>query len=547
MDEFTVSGRIVDVIHARIFEGSIVVKDGKIVNIREETIQNAKKPYILPGFIDAHVHIESSLVVPSEFSRMAVVHGTVATVSDPHEIANVLGINGVRYMLENGAKVPFKFFFGASPCVPATAFETAGAALSVQDIETLFKEDGLKYLSEMMNYPGVLHADPEVMAKIALAKKYKRPIDGHAPGLMGDDAQRYIAAGITTDHECTTLEEAEGKARFGMNIIIREGTAAKNFEALHPLIKKYPDKVMFCSDDKHPDSLVQGHINDLVRRAVCEKGYNLMDVLRAASLNPIRHYCLDVGLLRIGDPADFIMMDDLEKFVPTATYINGQQVAKEGKSLIERIPVGVVNHFSCKEKTPSEFEVKASGKMMRVIVALDGQLITKTEIVPAIIDEKGNLLASVEQDILKIAVINRYQNSPPKIAFIKNFGLKEGAIASSVAHDSHNIIAVGTDDVSLCRAVNAVISSKGGLSGVFHDEVKLLPLPIAGLMSGDDGWRVAHGYEEIQQFVREKIQTTLSSPFMTLSFMALLVIPELKLSDKGLFDGKRFEFTPLTS
>lgn len=546
MDSFTIAGQIVDIFAQRIYDGSVTVQNGKIIAIREEAIDVPKRSYILPGFIDAHVHVESSLCVPSEFARLAVVHGTVATVSDPHEIANVLGIQGVRYMLQNAAKVPFKFYFGASPCVPATPFETAGAQISLKDIETLFKEDGLKYLSEMMNYPGVLVHDPEVMAKIELAKRLRKPIDGHAPGLMGEDARLYIEAGMSTDHECYRLDEAENKVRYGMKIIIREGTAAKNFEALHPIIKKYPHKVMFCSDDKHADDLVKSHINAIVRRAVWEKGYDLMTVLRSASLHPVQHYGLDVGLLRVGDPADFIVVDNLHDFVPRLTYINGKCVAKDGNTQIARVPVEVVNHFTCEKKNAADFAVQAEGEMLRVIVAQDGELITQSVEVPASCDAHGNLVPDVANDILKIVVVNRYENAKPAVAFIKNFGLKKGAIASSVAHDSHNIVAVGCDDESIMRAVNAVIASKGGLSAVCESDVKILPLPIGGLMSPDDGWKVAKAYEDLQDFVKSKVHTSLRSPYMTLSFMALLVIPELKLSDKGLFDGKRFQFTQLT-
>ena len=547
MESFKIAGQIVDIFAQRIYEGEITVQNGKITQIREGAIDSEKKSYILPGFIDAHVHVESSLCVPSEFARLAVVHGTVATVSDPHEIANVLGLAGVRYMLKNAAQVPFKFYFGASSCVPATPFDTAGARISVKDIEMLFKEDGLKYLSEMMNYPGVLVHDPDVMAKIELAKRLKKPIDGHAPGLMGEDARLYIQAGISTDHECYRLDEAENKIQYGMKIIIREGTAAKNFDALHPIIKKYPHTVMFCSDDKHADDLVKSHINAIVRRAVWEKGYDLMAVLRSASLVPIQHYGLDVGLLRIGDPADFIVIDNLHDMVPRLTYINGKCVAKDGQTQIERVPVEIVNHFACDKKNAADFAVKAEGEMLQVIVAQDGELITKSLEVPVKSDAQGNLIPDVPNDILKIVVVNRYHNEKPAVAFIKNFGLQKGAIASSVAHDSHNIVAVGCDDESITQAVNAVIASRGGLSAVAGSEVELLPLPVAGLMSPDDGWKVAKAYEELQDFVKSKLHTSLRSPYMTLSFMALLVIPELKLSDKGLFDGKRFQFTQLSA
>ncbi|MBS0654912.1 MAG: adenine deaminase, partial [Verrucomicrobia bacterium] len=484
---FSISGQIVDIVNRRIFPGTITVEGAFIASIKEEPVQETD--YILPGFIDAHVHIESSLVVPSEFARVAPIHGTVATVSDPHEIANVLGLAGIRYMIENARLVPFKFYFGASSCVPATRFETAGATVTCEDIEMLFRDEGVKYLSEMMNYPGVLHHDPEVMAKIACAKLYNRPIDGHAPGLMGKEAADYISAGISTDHECYRLDEAKNKIAHGVNIIIREGTAAKNFEALHPLFKSSPEKLMFCSDDKHIDDLVDGHINVLCRRAL-EKGYDLMDILRAASLKPIEHYGLDVGLLRPGDAADFIVIKekDFTQFIPSATFINGRCVAIEGISLINRQPVEVLNHFDTSPKTEAQFRVKVNpdDTHLRVIVACDGELITKSKTTSLHVDAEGYVEADVKNDILKIAVVNRYEPAEPSVAFITNFGFKQGACASTVAHDSHNIIAVGTSDRLIAKAVNALIASKGGLVAVTETEEKKIALPIAGLMSNDD-------------------------------------------------------------
>jgi adenine deaminase len=549
MTSFEVVGQLVDIFSESIYPAKITVDQGKIASIQRGDFSSGleKLKYIMPGFIDAHVHVESSLCVPSEFARLAVVHGTVATVSDPHEIANVLGIDGIRYMQENAKQVPFKFYFGASSCVPATLFETAGASLSLKEIEELFQKDGLKYLSEMMNYPGVLSRDHEVMAKIELAKRLRKPIDGHAPGLKGLDAKHYIDAGISTDHECFMLDEAEQKIQNGMKVIIRQGTAAKNFEALAPLFKRWPHKLMLCSDDKHADDLVRSHINEIVRRAVWEKRLDLMAVLKAATLIPVQHYGLDVGLLRVGDPADFIVVDDLHDFIPSRVFINGKCVAKEGKSLIERTPVRIVNHFATSKKEPKDFQVKAEGATLRVIEAIDGELITKSLEVPVKTDQDGSVIQDRENDILKIVVVNRYKEAPCAVGFIKNFGLKQGAICSSVAHDSHNIIAVGCDDSSLAEAVNLVIEAKGGLAAASGEgENRLLRLPVAGLMSDQDGWEVAREYEELQKYVKEKLGTTLASPFMTLSFMALLVIPELKMSDKGLFDGKNFRFTPLT-
>jgi adenine deaminase len=529
------------------------------------------QPFIMPGFIDSHVHIESSMLVPSEFARLAVVHGTVATVSDPHEIANVCGLDGVEFMIRNGKTVPFKFNFGAPSCVPATNFETAGALLNADDVKELLQRDEIKYLSEMMNFPGVLFRDPEVMKKIEAALQLGKPVDGHAPGLRGEDARRYIEASptgdtpttpganiirISTDHECFTREEALDKLSYGMKIIIREGSAAKNFEALIELLNDYPDHILFCSDDKHPDSLVLGHINQLCARAVA-KGIDLYKVLAAACVNPVKHYKLDVGLLREGDPADFVLVKDPVKFEVLQTYINGIQVAENGQSKIQTAKSGTINQFSCSRKDSIDFEIRAhvtgdvtrspgifvaGGKAIRVpvIEALDGQLITnRLEVAMEI--EDGVIKPNVEQDTLKIVVVNRYRDAPIARAFIRNFGLKQGAIASSVAHDSHNIVAVGVDDESICEAVNLLVDSHGGISCVSDNSQLVLPLPVAGLMSNEDGYHVARQYSLLDQAAKEA-GSTLSSPFMTLSFMALLVIPHLKLSDLGLFDGDRFAF-----
>jgi adenine deaminase len=534
---------IVDICAKKIFSGVLTVHEGKIASVVENGPEDTSLPYILPGFIDAHVHIESSMLVPSEFARLAVVHGTVATISDPHEIANVCGIAGVEYMIANGKTVPFKFHFGAPSCVPATSFETAGAELDSAAVGQLLRSEDIFYLSEMMNFPGVLHQDPEVMAKIAVAHQIGKPVDGHAPGLMGDDAIRYINAGISTDHECFTAEEALHKLYHGMKILIREGSAAKNFDALIGLLHDHEDRMMFCSDDKHPDSLVQGHINELCARAV-RLGIDVYKVLKAACINPVLHYDMLVGLLKPGDAADFILCQDLRDFQVIATYIDGRKVAEDGRSLIEPPVAPLINNFDCALKTPTEFAIAYTNTPIRVIQALDGQLITESiNVEPKVQD--GLIVSDTDRDILKLVVINRYQPGQPVAkSFINNFGLKSGAIASSVAHDSHNIIAVGTDDESICAAVNLIITAKGGVSlaNIGHPEQnQLLPLPVAGLMSTENGYQIAEKYAAIDKAAKA-LGSTLSAPFMTLSFMALLVIPKLKLSDKGLFDGERFSF-----
>ncbi|HEX5652002.1 MAG TPA: adenine deaminase [Chitinophagaceae bacterium] len=567
MASFTLKGNLADIQQQRIYSAEIIIEEGRISAVQEtHSSPTTGWPFILPGFVDSHVHIESSMLVPSEFARLAVVHGTVATISDPHEIANVCGLDGVEFMIENGKTVPFKFNFGAPSCVPATVFETAGASLDAKQVEELLQRDDIRYLSEMMNFPGVLHEDPEVMKKIAAAHRLLKPVDGHAPGLRGEDAKQYIAAGISTDHECFTKEEALDKLQNGMKVIIREGSAARNFEALIGLLHEYPNQMMFCSDDKHPDSLVLGHINQLCARAI-GKGIDIFKILKAACLNPVLHYKLDVGLLRVADPADLIVVRDLVDFEVLQTYINGELVAENGRTLISSQPTDIINNFSCSPKRVQDFEFRImtaremtganwlhedgpGGFRIPVIEALDGQLITNKILLPpdtllnAGSRATGLLNSNMDQDILKIVVVNRYKDAPVAKALIKNFGLKEGALASSVAHDSHNIVAVGVDDDSICRAVNMVIEHQGGVSCVKEDLEMIVPLPVAGLMSADDGYKVAEQYSLIDRAAKDA-GSTLSSPYMTLSFMALLVIPHLKLSDLGLFDGDQFRFVEM--
>ncbi|WP_075341665.1 adenine deaminase [Tenacibaculum agarivorans] len=535
-----IQGNIVDIQTQNIFKGEVVVENGRIQEIRKAT-HNVEN-YILPGFVDAHIHIESSMLVPSEFAKIAVIHGTVATVSDPHEIANVLGVAGVDFMIENGKKVPLKFNFGAPSCVPATTFESAGAIIDAEDIKKMMENPDIKYLAEMMNYPGVIYQDKEVLQKIAWAKHYKKPVDGHAPGLRGEDLDKYIAAGIYTDHECFTYEEALEKLQKGMKVIIREGSAAKNFEALIDLLPEYYERMMFCSDDKHPDDLLLGHINQLCERAVA-KGIDVFKVLKVACINPVQHYNLDVGLLKVGDFADFIVVEDLEKFKVLETYINGDLVAKNGTSFVSSTEFEVLNNFNTDIKKVTDFEFHSAAEKIRVIEALDGELVTN-EIETNSLIKGGNLVSDIDNDILKMTVVNRYKNAEPAIAFIKNFGLKEGAIASSVGHDSHNIIAVGVSDEAICKAVNLLIENKGGICAVNNSEEKVVALPVAGIMSDQPAEIIGKAYAELDQMAKE-MGSALRAPYMTLSFMALLVIPALKLSDKGLFDGNTFKFTSL--
>lgn len=541
-----VKGNIINIFDKTIKYGSIEVQNGNInkIEILAENIDD-NAPYILPGFVDAHVHVESSMLTPVQFARLAVVHGTVSTVSDPHEIGNVLGKAGVEYMIHNARQTPFKFCFGAPSCVPATVFETAGATITPTDIEELFQQyEEIGYLAEVMNFPGVLNGDADMLAKIALAKAYHKPVDGHAPGLRGEAAKKYIEAGCQTDHECFTADEALDKLKYGMKILIREGSAAKNFDALIELLPEYYNELMFCSDDKHPDNLVEGHINLLVLRALEKFPSLLFEILQVACVNPVKHYNLPVGLLQEGDNADFVVVENLESFNVLATYISGEIVAENGFSKIPDLPSNIVNHFDCNFKTIEQFQVKAKTETIKVIEVLDGQLITLKSEYPAMVKD-DMVVSDLTNDILKITVVNRYHDAPPAIGFIKNFGLKQGAIGSSVAHDSHNIIVVGVDDESIVTVVNMLIEAQGGVAAISENQTKmLLKLPIAGIMTGEDGYLVAKEYSAIDRFAKD-LGCTLNSPFMSLSFMALLVIPNIKLSDIGLFDGENFSLTSL--
>ena len=538
--KYTISGNIVDVINKKIFPGKILVKDGKIVKI--SLTRNTQKVFIIPGLIDSHIHIESSMLVPSEFSRLAVRHGTIAAVSDPHEITNVLGIEGIKFMLLNGGKVPFKFYFGVPSCVPATNFETTGGKLDEKEIEELFLNYKFKYLAEVMNFQGVINDDENIIAKIKIAKKYNRQIDGHAPGLTGKNLKKYVSQGITTDHECTSIEEGREKILRGMNILIREGSAAKNFNDLIPLIKEYPSKIMLCTDDLHPDDLENGHINRLIKKGV-DMGYDLFDMLRAATLNPSVHYKLNTGILKENDPADFVIINSFEDFSIIATYIEGEKVYENGKTKIARVIVENRNVFNCDKITIKQLEVPAKSDKIKVIEAFDGQLYTKELITLATIKD-GKVISNIKNDILKIVVYNRYNKSNPAVSFIKGFRLKKGAIASTIAHDSHNIIAVGVKDIDIANAINRIIEIRGGILLTNGSKFEEIQLSVAGLLTYKDGLQIAKEYREMNNKVK-LLGSSLRAPFMTLSFMALLVIPELKLSDKGLFDVRKFNFTDL--
>ena len=539
-----ITGNIVDVVNRKIFPGCIVVENGIIIDVFSMPDLITQR-YIMPGFIDVHVHIESSMLIPSSFARIAVVHGTIATISDPHEIANVLGHEGIGYMIKNGSEVPFKFNWTLPSCVPATSFETSGATINAEQTALLFEQFTFVGLSEMMNFPGVFSEDKEVIKKIKISIEKGYPVDGHAPGITGNNLVKYIKAGITTDHEASTLEEAQEKISLGMKILIREGSSAKNFEALFPLIDLHTDKIMICCDDIHPEDLMNGHINKIAAKAIA-KGLDLFYVLMAACINPIKHYRLNCGMLQKGDMADFIIVSDLKEFDVLETWIDGHPVFVNGKVLFSEVNCNPINNFKALPITAELLKVKKMSDKLNVIEVIDGSLFTRAKLME--LDTNDVYLNSdIKQDILKIVVVNRYKISSPIVGFVHGFGFKYGAIAGSVAHDSHNIIAIGVSDLDICNAINEIIQIKGGVTACNNENKITLPLPVAGLMSFESAEIVANLYEELNITAKNSFGSKLYSPFMTMSFLSLLVIPEFKIGDKGLFDVNEFRFTSLFS
>lgn len=532
-------GQLVDIHNRDIYPACITVLNGKIYLI--EKIKEAPMVYIMPGLIDAHIHIESSMITPGAFALTAVKHGTTGVVSDPHEIANVLGVAGIKFMIDDAKKVPLKFWFGASSCVPATCFETSGAVLNALEVEDLLKLKEIKYLAEMMNFPGVIYDDREVQAKISIAQKYNKPVDGHAPGLSGDSLQKYVSAGITTDHECSTIEEAMEKISLGMKILIREGSAARNLDSLKNLFRTNPDMIMLCSDDLHPEMLQSRHINKLIAALISE-GFDVFDVIRSTTLNPVVHYGLNGGLMRIGDCADLIVIDNLRKMNVMETWIDGIKVFSDNKTLFSYMPGKALNKFNCSKVDADSIKVVNKHGSFRVIEAFEGELLTKSIITDS---NSGKYIESnLNEDILKIVVKDRYNDSPPAIGFIKGFNLKHGAFASSIAHDSHNVIAVGTNDEDISVVINEIVKHKGGLAVTSGGKTDSLQLNIAGIMTTRSCEEVANDYERLSEAVKT-LGCTMAAPFMTLSFMALLVIPDLKIGDRGLFDVNKFELVSL--
>ena len=548
-------GHIVDVVSREIFDGTLTVEDGKIAEIKRGGLPERERPYpyLMPGFIDSHVHIESSMMVPHEFARIAVSHGTIGVIADPHEIANVLGVEGVDYMIRSGRMAQFNFCFGAPSCVPALGgdVETNGATIDAEDIEKLMARPDIGFLAEMMNYPGVLAGDGEIMRKIEAARRHGKPVDGHAPGLTGHQRDQYAAAGITTDHECSTLEEGRSCIKAGMKVIIREGGAARDYEQLSPLIAESPDMVMLCTDDCHPEDFVREHINAIVMRALAD-GYDLWDILQAACVNPQRHYHLDWGLLQQGDPATFIIVDTVgPHFKVQSTVIRGMEVySYNSSSLAMYLQLTASDYKGDHQDYPNNFVAAPiteddifynikPGAAEHIINATDGSLVTGHEV--------WRMGASMFSDthpwleVEKIVVYNRYQRgAKPMVGLIHGFGITNGAIAGSVAHDCHNIVAVGSNDGYIVRAINRVIEMGGGLVVVSADEENDIPLPIAGLMAPLTGHELAFRSMIMRQKVHD-IGCMMKDPFITMAFMALPVIPNLKLTDRHLMDTKNME------
>ena len=559
---------ILDVLTDSVYPARITIEDGIFkeiipIHVTEETKIDVEG-LMIPGFIDSHIHIESSMMTPAQFAKVAVRHGTTAVVCDPHEIANVRGIDGIEFMIENASTVPFNFYFAAPSCVPATAFETSGAVIDSDDIEYLLQKPEVVALAEMMNFPGVIGADEEVLRKLRIARKYNKPIDGHAPLVSGRELDRYIEQGIVTDHECSNFQEAIEKKQKGMKIMVRDGSSAKNMEALFDFserIEHYknqdsfgiiPNEVLsrrlhspifdfIVSDDKNPKDLTVGHLNESVKKAV-DLGIDLIKAIEMVTINPASHYGLDGGSIVTGSRADFIIIDNFNDFNILKTYIAGECVFDGENVLFDVEDVEVGNSMNVDKKSPDDFNVYFEGDEceVNVIECIDGDLLTK-KTTARLITKNGVVQPDIFEDVLKIAVVERYGSNNVSNGFIKGFGLKKGAIASSISHDSHNIVVVGYSSERMAEAVNKVIDNKGGIAVVSEDFEDSLSLPIAGLMSNRDGFDIANKLLILHKMA-SALGCKLAAPFMTMAFMSLLVIPSIKISDKGLFDGDSFEF-----
>lgn len=520
-----IEGQIVDIVAREIFQGSVEFENGIITAVNHHDTDS--KHYIMPGFVDAHNHIESSMLSPREYARYALKHGTIATVSDPHEIANVCGKEGVLFMVEEADISPMKECFAVPSCVPATPFCTSGAVLDALAVTELLQDPRTFALAEMMNFPGVIDKDPDCIAKIEAAHRLGKPVDGHAPLISGELLKQYVSAGISTDHEVSTLEEAMEKIALGMKILIREGSSTHNFTALHPLIQNHKDMLMFCTDDLKASDLLNDHINKLVRKSVM-LGYNLFDVLQIATLNPVKHYNIPMGLLQVGDSADFIICDNLLYFRPIATYVEGQNVFNHPYQPAPKL----LNNFKAEAINCKDIAKELDKEAHDVIQVIDGELFTKH------LKLSKNEMSQTQ----KIVVVNRYEaKAPIGVGYIKGYDLQSGAIAQSIAHDSHHIIATGSSDELIVKAINRLIEMKGGIVVVDEQSETSLALPIAGLMSNAPIEEVSMAQQELLAHLR-RLSCPLQAPIVTLSFMQLIVIPELKITDQGMFDVAKFAY-----
>ncbi len=552
VDLLLTNAQIINVFSGEIIPGEMAISDGLIVGFGQyeaKKVEDLNGRYVAPGFIDGHVHIESSMACISEFARAVVVHGTTTVAADPHEIANVLGLSGIEYMLQSAEEQPMNIYFTLPSCVPATDMETAGARLTAEDLKPFLNKDRIIALAEMMNFPGVIYRDPDVLAKISAARQQKKPIDGHAPGLEGPQLYAYISAGIQSDHECTTEHEAIEKLRSGMHIMIRQGTCAKNLQTLLPAVnEKTARRMMWCSDDRHPHDLIaEGHIDSIVYEAI-QSGLDPILAIQMATLNPAEYFNLDhLGALAPGRQADLVVFSDLKKPVIEKVYSRGILIAENGKILptIQIPSAASVPPSMHVDLQKIDFAIPADKKQIRVIEIVPEQVITHQRIEEITVKNK-QAVSDPSKDLLKMAVVERHSGSGNiGKGFVKGLGLKHGALASSVAHDSHNIIVVGTTDEDMRAALEAVVKMGGGLAAVSDARVRAeLALPIAGLMSLEPVQRVRDQLDKLIEATHD-MGTPLKDPFMTLSFLALPVIPELKLTDIGLVDVNKFEVVPL--
>jgi len=551
-DLLLTNASIINVFSGEIIPGSIAVAKGYIAGFGSypaKRVVDMKGRFVAPGFIDAHVHIESSMSCPAEFARCVLPHGTTTVAADPHEIANVLGAEGIGYMIDSSKDQPVNIYYTLPSCVPATDMETSGAKLGADDLLPFMNNSQIIALAEMMNFPGVIYRDNEVLRKIEGMKKQRKPVDGHAPGLTGRDLHAYISAGISSDHECTTEKEAKEKLNAGMHIMIREGTGAKNLKNLLPIINRQTSRrLMWCTDDRHPHDIIkEGHIDFIVRSAI-RMGLDPLTAIQMATINTAEYFGLNnVGAIGPGRQADLVVFSDIKNPVIEEVYFRGNLAAREGKILPEIKKPAPLNIWPSMnvDIDKIDFSIPAVSRQARVIEIIPHQLITGQSLIKVAVS--GNsAISDIKRDILKIAVVERHKGTGnTAVGFVRGFDLKQGALASSVAHDSHNIIIVGTNDEDMKTALEAVFKMGGGLAAASNGKILAnLSLPIAGLMSLQPVKTIKEKLDNLIDISRE-FGSSLNDPFMTLSFLALPVIPELKITDKGLVDVAKFRIVPL--